>query len=400
LGTTENAVDEGGEPVVRLGQQPEAILRLPHRRVKPRGGPVFAGSALVSKMASGRERHPFVRTVLTWRDIRLFFAGRPARSNRPSSFAQFNADAAPFSRPSAAVQSHLKRYTKRCRAISGARSLYLKPKTLDEAVNLLASSGGQILAGGTDFYPSLGERLPQGRVVDITALREIRGISIQADEIRIGGLTTWSDVVRAPLPRCLDALKAAAREVGSVQIQNRGTVAGNLCNASPAADGVPPLLALDADVELASAAGARRMPLEKFLAGYRKTQRRPDEILAAVLVPRRMEDAASAFLKLGARRYLVISISMVAVVVQSDAAGRVTEAHVAVGSCSAKALRLTDLEQGLVGLPFSRGIGAAVKAKHLAFLTPIDDVRATADYRRDASLTLVQRALDACVETP
>jgi CO/xanthine dehydrogenase FAD-binding subunit len=184
-----------------------------------------------------------------------------------------------------------------------------------------------------------------------------------------------------------------------VQIQNRGTVAGNLCNASPAADGVPPLLALDADVELASAAGWRRLPLEQFLVGNRKTQRRPDEILAAVLVPRRMEGAASAFLKLGARRYLVISISMVAVVVHSDAAGCVAEAHIAVGSCSARALRLTDLEQGLVGLPFNRGIGAAVKAKHLSPLTPIDDVRATADYRRDASLTLVQRALDACAET-
>jgi CO/xanthine dehydrogenase FAD-binding subunit len=275
--------------------------------------------------------------------------------------------------------------------------LYLKPKTLDEAVSLLATPGGQILAGGTDFYPALGERLPRGLVVDITALGEIRGISVGAGHIRIGGLTTWSDVIRAPLPRCFDALKAAAREVGSVQIQNRGTVAGNLCNASPAADGVPPLLALDAEVELASAVGRRRMPLAQFLAGNRKTMRRADEILAAVLVPRRMEDAASAFLKLGARRYLVISISMVAVVVQADEAGRVAEAHVAVGSCSAKAQRLGDLEKDLVGLPASRGIGAGITAEHLRILSPIDDVRATADYRRDASLTLVRRALEACV---
>jgi CO/xanthine dehydrogenase FAD-binding subunit len=277
--------------------------------------------------------------------------------------------------------------------------LYLRPKTLDEAVALLASPGGQILAGGTDFYPALGERLPQGRVVDITALREIRGITFEPDLIRIGGLTTWTDVIRTPLPRCFDALKAAAREVGSVQIQNRGTVAGNLCHASPAADGVPPLLALDAEVELSSAAGTRRIPLEQFVAGNRKTQRRPDEILVAVIVPRRIENAASAFLKLGARRYLVISISMVAVVVQSDATGRVSEARIAVGSCSAKALRLTALEHALQGLPFQRGIGSAAKAEHLVPLTPIDDVRATAAYRRDASLTLVQRALDACMET-
>src|SRR5205814_5941824 len=128
-----------------------------------------------------------------------------------------------------------------------------------------------ILAGGTDFYPALGERLPQGDVIDITALREIRGISVEPTYFRIGGLTTWTEIVRTPLPRCFDALKAAAREIGSVQIQNRGTVAGNLCNASPAADGVPPLLALDAEVELASAAGKRRLALAEFITGNRKT---------------------------------------------------------------------------------------------------------------------------------
>ena len=283
--------------------------------------------------------------------------------------------------------------------VPGPNSLYLKPKTLDEAVSLLAASGGQILAGGTDFYPALGERLPRGLVVDITALGEIRGIEFESEWIRIGGLTTWSEVIRTPLPRCFDALKAAAREVGSVQIQNRGTVAGNLCNASPAADGVPPLLALDAEVELASGAGRRRMPLAQFLTGNRKTARRTDEILASVLVPRRMEDASSAFLKLGARRYLVISISMVAAVVQADEGARVAEAHVAVGSCSAKAQRLRDLEKSLVGLPAKAGIGAAVRAEHLGILSPIDDVRATAHYRRDVSLILVQRALEACVRT-
>lgn len=279
----------------------------------------------------------------------------------------------------------------------GAGFLYLKPKTLDEAVSLLGSSGGQILAGGTDFYPALGDRLPASRVIDISALGEIRGISTESEHVRIGGLTTWSDLIRAPLPRGFDALKAAAREIGSLQIQNRATVAGNLCNASPAADGVPPLLALDAEVELTSAAGRRRLPLAQFLAGNRKTLRCAGEILSAVLVPRRMEQAASAFLKLGARRYLVISISMVAAVLEADAAGRVAEVHVAVGSCSATAQRLHELENDLVGLPAKPGIGASVRAEHLRSLSPIDDVRATADYRRDASLTLVRRALEACV---
>ncbi len=274
--------------------------------------------------------------------------------------------------------------------------MYLKPKTLDEAVSLLAAGSGQILAGGTDFYPSLGERVPPEEVVDISSVGEIRGIRMEADHFRIGGLTTWSEVMRAALPRCFDGLKAAAREVGSVQIQNRGTVAGNLCNASPAADGVPPLLALDAEVELASAAGVRRMPLAEFIVGNRKTRRRHDEILAGVLVPRKLEQAASAFLKLGARRYLVISIAMVAAVVRADGAGCVEEARVAVGSCSVVARRLLQLERELAGRPVRNGLGEVVKAEHLGPLAAIDDVRATADYRVDASLTLVRRALDEC----
>ena len=275
--------------------------------------------------------------------------------------------------------------------------MYLKPKTLDEAVSVLAATGGQLLSGGTDFYPSLGARLPVGDVVDISSLTEIRGISLENGWIRIGGLTSWSDVIRAPLPRAFDALKAAAREVGSVQIQNRGTVAGNLCNASPAADGVPPLLALDAEIELTSQAGRRRMPLAQFITGNRKTLRKADEILSAVHVPRVIENAASAFLKLGARRYLVISISMVAAIVQADAAGRVAQARVAVGSCSATAQRLRTLEKELVGRPCAAGIGNAVRTEHLEPLSPIDDVRATAVYRWDTSLTLVRRALEACV---
>ena len=275
--------------------------------------------------------------------------------------------------------------------------MYLRPKTLDEAVVQLRMPGIQVLSGGTDFYPALGDRIAQEPVMDISGLRELRGISNDANYIRIGGLTTWTDVIQTPLPRCFDALKSAAREVGSVQIQNRGTVAGNLCNASPAADGVPPLLALDAEVELASNAGARRMPLAEFIVGNRKTQRRADELLTAVWVPRTLEDARSTFLKLGARRYLVISISMVAVVILVDA-GKVAAARVAVGSCSVVARRMTALERELAGASIRDGLGARVTPDHLAPLSPIDDVRATAEYRRDASVTMVRRALDACVE--
>jgi CO/xanthine dehydrogenase FAD-binding subunit len=275
--------------------------------------------------------------------------------------------------------------------------LYLRPRTLNEAVLAIATHGGQILSGGTDFFPALGERAPTGTVVDVSSVRELRGISIEPEYVRIGGLTTWSEIIQARLPRCLDALKEAAREVGSVQIQNRGTVAGNICNASPAADGIPPLLALDAEVELVSASGARRMPLADFVTGNRKTLRRPDEILANLYAPRRLDDAASKFMKLGARRYLVISISMVAAIIRADAGGKVIDARVAVGSCSAKAQRLTGLERALAGVEARAGIGAIASAAHLAPLSPIDDVRATASYRMDASLTLIRRALEACV---
>jgi CO/xanthine dehydrogenase FAD-binding subunit len=277
--------------------------------------------------------------------------------------------------------------------------LYSRPKTLDAAVHVLAQNGGQILSGGTDFFPALGDRPAPNRVVDISGLAEIKGIAVEADHIRIGGLTTWSELVASPLPRCFDGLKNAAREIGGIQIQNRGTVAGNLCNASPAADGVPPLLALDAEIELVCATGTRRLPLADFIVGNRKTVRRPDEILASVIVPRTLDDASSVFLKLGARRYLVISIAMVAAVVKMDGSGRVTEARVAVGSCSAAARRLTTLERALVGAPARTGLGAIALAEHLAQLSPIDDVRATASYRNAAALTLVRRALDACVES-
>jgi CO/xanthine dehydrogenase FAD-binding subunit len=276
--------------------------------------------------------------------------------------------------------------------------LYFRPTTLDEAVDTPARHSGQILSGGTDFFPALGDRPVTSAIVDISGVTELRGISFSDREIRIGGLTTWTEVLRAPLPRCFDALKSAAREVGSIQIQNRGTVAGNLCNASPAADGVPPLLALDTVVELASRSGVRRLPLARFLVGNRKTLRRPDEVLSAVIVPRSLDDACSAFLKLGSRRYLVISIVMVAAIVDTDEEGRIKQARVAVGSCSAVAQRLLELERYLVGVKAEGGFNDHISSEHLLVLTPIDDVRATADYRRDAALTLVKRALETCVE--
>jgi len=264
-------------------------------------------------------------------------------------------------------------------------------------VDALEHRRAQVLAGGTDYYPALGERWPSAPVVDITAVAELKGISVHETFFRIGGLTTWSELLAAQLPPCFDALKSAAREIGGVQIQNRGTVAGNLCNASPAADSVPPLLALDAEVELVSIGGRRGVLLADFIVGSRKTLRRADELLTAVIVPRVVENARSVFLKLGARRYLVISIAMVAIVLAVDEQRRIRNIRIAVGSCSARAQRLRELEQVLTGRPAQARLDALVMPEHVKSLSPIDDVRATAAYRSDAALTLVRRALQMCV---
>jgi len=276
--------------------------------------------------------------------------------------------------------------------------LYFRPNSLQEALNVLADTRATVLAGGTDVFPSLGDRQLSGPVLDISGLAEIRGIQFTSEHVVFGARTTWTEVIAAPLPRGFDGLKAAAREVGSVQIQNAGTIAGNLCNASPAADGVAALLALDAEVTLSSRSNSRALPLSEFILGNRKTARRPEELLTSIRVPRRVENALSVFLKLGARRYLVISIVMVAANLVVDPAGEIREALICVGSCSAAALRLAELERALIGRPALPGLCQVVNAGHLARLSPIDDVRASAEYRRDAALTLVGRALDACAQ--
>ena len=177
-----------------------------------------------------------------------------------------------------------------------------------------------------------------------------------------------------------------------MQIQNSGTVAGNICNASPAADGVPALLALDAQVEVASAAGKRTLPLDQFILGPRKTALRQGELVTAIFVPKPLHPARSDFLKLGARKYLVISIAMVACVLEVRD-GLVHAARIAVGSCSPVAMRLPELEQALAGKPL-RNLAELARPEHLRDLRPIDDVRASADYRREAALTLIRRSLE------
>lgn len=270
---------------------------------------------------------------------------------------------------------------------------YLRPRSIEEAVSALAARPWTVLAGGTDHYPArVGPRADED-IVDISALADLRGVRADDGGWRIGALTTWSEVARADLPPLFDGLKLAAREVGGAQIQNRGTVGGNLCNASPAADGVPPLLTLDATVELASLRGTRTLPLADFVLGNRRTARRADELMTAIVVPRPRHPARGDFLKLGARRYLVISIVMVAGTIERAADGTVAAARLAVGACSAAARRLPELERALVGRPIDATLAGCAREAHLAGLTPIDDVRGSAAYRREAALALLRRLI-------
>ena len=269
---------------------------------------------------------------------------------------------------------------------------YQRPTRPDEALQHLARSPFTILAGGTDYYAARVGRPLDEPILDITAIEELRRIEAAADHWRVGAGATWTDLLEASLPPVFDGLKLAAREIGGVQIQNSGTLAGNLCNASPAADGVPALLALDASVELASVRGARNLPLAQFILGPRKTARRADELLTAILVPKPRFEARSHFLKLGARKYLVISITMASVVIEHEG-GAVREARIAVGACSPVAIRLPALEAALRGQRMSPRLPEVAIAAHLSPLAPIDDVRASAEYRLDSALTVIRRTI-------
>ena len=271
---------------------------------------------------------------------------------------------------------------------------YLRPTALDDALAALSGRRLTVLAGGTDFYPARVGKPLDDAVLDITALEDLRAIEEHAGHWRIPALATWTDLVRAPLPPWFDGLKLAAREIGGRQVQNAGTLCGNLCNASPAADGVPVLLSLDAEVELASSERRETMPLGDFLRGNRETARARDQLMLAVRVPRpRAGRAGAHFLKLGARRYLVISIVMAAAALEADAEGRIVRAALAVGACSPVAQRLPALERALLGRRVDQALGETVTDAHMAPLAPLDDARGSAAYRLDAARTLAARTL-------
>lgn len=275
---------------------------------------------------------------------------------------------------------------------------YLRPPTLDAALAALARTPELCpLAGGTDLYPATTAATLAGPVLDLAGIATLGGVTREASgDLRIGAMTRWADLAAAPLPAACRALQQAAERIGAVQVQVQGTIGGNLCNASPAADGVPPLLVLAAEVELASRRGTRRLPLAAFLLGPRRTARAPDELLTAVLLPAAALCGVSAFCKLGARAHLVISIVSAAARLRLER-GRVAEVALAVGAAGPVPTRLPALEAALLGAGVEELAQRIVPALIAPALSPRDDHRASAAYRSEAAAELLRRALRDCL---
>jgi CO/xanthine dehydrogenase FAD-binding subunit len=274
------------------------------------------------------------------------------------------------------------------------------PRSLAEALEALADAtpDTRVLAGGTDLMVELqiGRTHPD-RVVDVWRVDELRGIEAEEIGVRVGALTTCAELLRSDLVP--EILAAAADEVGAEQIQNRATVGGNLATASPAADLTPVLLALAATVRLVSARGPRDVPLEAFLTGYRETARAPDELIESVWIPPRMDGERRAFRKLGTRRAQSISKVVVALAVCVGADGVLGDVRAAAGSVAARTVLLPALGRELAGRPpTAEAIERAARFATTHDCAPIDDVRSTADYRRQALYRVLRSMLiDLCL---
>jgi xanthine dehydrogenase FAD-binding subunit len=276
---------------------------------------------------------------------------------------------------------------------------FVAPNTLEEACQVLAQGGGRLVAGGTDIIPQmLNGRFQARRLIDLSRLCELSYIQERGEWIAIGALTTYAELVESALLQSeAAALVQAAATVGCVQTRNRGTLGGNIGNASPAGDALPPLLALDAQVALTSLAGERSLALRELLLGPGKTAIRPDEVIREIVFRRLPDGAKSAFLRLGSRQGMAVSVVSVAVVL-GMAAGRVSLARLALGAVAPTPLRATQAEATLAGWPLDEArINAAAEAAASA-CAPISDVRGTAEYRRHAVRVLVRRGLQALAQ--
>ena len=279
------------------------------------------------------------------------------------------------------------------------------PQEVSEAVQVLAEAGpdATILAGGTDLMVALqkGQWRPQGFLLDVSGLEdELRYIVDSDSEIRIGALTTFSDIMNSELLAAQALpLVAAAREVGARQTQNRATLGGNVMNASPAGDSLPALLALGAGIVVTSNEGPRTLPLFSFYTGYRKTVAKPSELLTEIRIAKPREHSFDYFRKVGPRRAQAIA----KVVFSAQATGfhvaddgpRINSLRLAIGSVAPFPMRLFETERLLVKEALSPAAGAAAVDILLSEITPIDDLRSTAAHRRLVAGRLLEDFLSA-----
>jgi len=270
------------------------------------------------------------------------------------------------------------------------------PRSLDEAYALLAAVDGgpwQPIAGGTDLLVQIAGELapPPERVLDIWGLDELRGITLADGWLTLGALSTYTAIRRSPAVReYLPALADAAGTIGAAQIQNRGTIGGNIVNASPAGDSLPVLLATDAVIVLGGARGERQVPAEAFFTSYRRTARAEDELVLRVRIPL-PAGRQVRFRKVGTRRAQAISKVVMALAWSPDAAGAWRDVRVALGSVAERPIRSVPVEAALEGARPTRETADRAAAAVAAAITPIDDVRSTAVYRRAVTARVLRR---------
>jgi xanthine dehydrogenase small subunit len=273
------------------------------------------------------------------------------------------------------------------------------PASLEAAYALLADPAGppwRPLAGGTDLMVQIAGEIGEApeRIIDLWRLDELRGITVEDDMLVLGALTTYTDIRRSDtVRRHLPALAEAAATIGAAQIQNRGTIGGNVVNASPAGDTLPVLLAVDAEMVLGSHAGERTVAAADFWPSYRTTLRRDDELLLRVRIPLRA-DRQVRFRKVGTRRAQAISKVAVALAWRATDDGATwSEVRVALGSVAATPIRARATEAALAGRRPDRETADAAAAALTAEIQPIDDVRSTADYRRAVAGRVLHRLI-------
>lgn len=278
---------------------------------------------------------------------------------------------------------------------------YISPKTLDEAIEALAQYREQarIIAGGTDLILELERGVRRGVevLIDITRIPGLDRITLDEDGIlHLGPLVTHNHCVASKLLReYAFPLVKAAWEVGAPQIRNRGTVAGNLITASPANDTITPLMALDAQVTLASKRGQRNVPLREFYRGVRQTVMEPDEMLVEIAFPAMRPTQRGTFVKMGLRRAQAIALVNAAVVLDLDNEGKVRQAAITLGAVAPTIIHAPEAEAYLIGKQLDDETIAKVVELGMQAARPIDDVRASAEYRRHLVGVAIKRALRA-----